>query len=66
MLHYGRFLFDKLRICFGLCYVLNLNTVFGFRNVIFKHFGVTALPFAGVILVWDEFRKKMIRNIKQD
>ena len=46
--------------------MLNLNTVFGFRNVIFKHFGVTALPFAGVILVWDEFRKKMIRNIKQD
>eukprot|EP01006_Ploeotia_vitrea_P056684 TRINITY_DN68116_c9_g3_i1.p2 TRINITY_DN68116_c9_g3~~TRINITY_DN68116_c9_g3_i1.p2 ORF type:complete len:1113 (-),score=653.57 TRINITY_DN68116_c9_g3_i1:66-3350(-) len=50
--------------CLGafLCYVTPLNTPLGTRDIEFVHW-LPALPFAIVILVYDEIRKYLMRNL---
>ena len=45
-----------------LAYVRPLNTVLGTRDVIFYHYGIYALFFSILMLVYDEIRKYLIRN----
>lgn len=45
----------------ALSYVQVFNTVFGTRDLLFIHYGVCALPFALVMLVWAEGRKYMVK-----
>ena len=45
-----------------LAYVRPLNTVLGTRDVIFYHYGIYALFFSILMMVYDEIRKYFIRN----
>lgn len=47
-------------------YFQPFNTAFGTRDSVFKHFGIPAIPFAILQLLWDEARKYLIRNLPGD
>ena len=49
-----------------LTYFEPLSTSFGFRDVIFKHFGAPTLPFVVLVLIVDETRKYYIRSLPSD
>ena len=53
----------ELLICLLLCYTKGINLVFGTRDLIFVHFGVSGLAFCIIEVVWDEIRKYLIRNV---
>ena len=59
-------IFVETAICVVICYIPPLNYVFGSRPMRFLHFGLAALPFAILLLVWDEVRKYLIRNQKKE
>lgn len=46
-----------------LCYVTPLNGPLGTAPLVFLHFGVPAIPFAVVILMYDEIRKYLLRSL---
>jgi sodium/potassium-transporting ATPase subunit alpha len=48
-----------------LAYVEPINTVFSTRDLIFEHYIMPAVPFSILMLIYDEFRKYLIRNFKQ-
>ncbi|CAD8185836.1 unnamed protein product [Paramecium octaurelia] len=48
----------------ALSYIEVFNTVFGTRDLLFIHYGICALPFALIMLIWAEGRKWMIRASK--
>lgn len=47
-------------------YFQPFNTAFGTRDNIFKHFAVPAIPFCLLLLLIDETRKYLIRNLPSD
>lgn len=47
-------------------YFLPFNDAFGFRDNIFIHYGVAAIPFAMLQLLFDELRKLLIRSLPKD
>jgi len=49
-----------------MTFIYPLNVGFGFRDNIFMHYGISALPFAIILLVVDETRKYYIRNLPED
>ena len=49
-----------------LAYFLPLSTAFGFRDVIFMHFGTPTIPFMIILLIVDESRKFYIRSLPSD
>eukprot|EP00178_Gracilaria_changii_P002862 TRINITY_DN14192_c0_g1_i2.p1 TRINITY_DN14192_c0_g1~~TRINITY_DN14192_c0_g1_i2.p1 ORF type:complete len:246 (-),score=15.64 TRINITY_DN14192_c0_g1_i2:19-756(-) len=49
-----------------LAYFLPLSISFGFRDVIFKHFGMPTIPFAILVILVDESRKYYIRKLPAD
>jgi sodium/potassium-transporting ATPase subunit alpha len=49
-----------------LAYFLPLSTAFGFRDCIYMHFGIPAIPFAILQLLVDETRKFLIRTLPSD
>jgi sodium/potassium-transporting ATPase subunit alpha len=55
---------SELVLTLVLAYLLPIQRAFGTRDLIFYHFGLAAFPFAILHLVYDEFRKYMIRNAK--
>lgn len=46
-----------------LTYLEPLSSSFGFRDVIFMHFGMPTLPFMVLVMCVDETRKYYIRNL---
>jgi sodium/potassium-transporting ATPase subunit alpha len=42
------------------------NVAFGTRDNIFVHFGVMAIPFGLVNILFDEFRRLLIRTLPSD
>ena len=55
---------SELILCILLAYLLPIQRAFGTRDVVFLQFGLAAIPFAILQMVYDEFRKYMIRNGK--
>jgi len=55
-------------VCLTLAcaYFYPFNIAFGTRDNIFMHFGVTAIPFGIMMLVIDEIKKFLIRNLPPD
>jgi sodium/potassium-transporting ATPase subunit alpha len=49
-----------------LVYVKGINVGLGLRDVMFIHYGMHALPFGILIMLYDETRKYLIRNLKPD
>lgn len=49
--------FVEFTITWCLAYVEVFNTAFGTRDILFIHYGVSGLPFAIVLLLWNEGRK---------
>ena len=47
-------------------YFLPFNGAFGFRDNIFMHYGIPAIPFAMLQLFLDEMRKLLIRRLPKD
>ena len=47
-------------------YFLPFNGAFGFRDNIFMHYGLMAIPFAMLQLFFDQMRKMLIRNAPKD
>jgi sodium/potassium-transporting ATPase subunit alpha len=43
-----------------LAYVLPINLAFGTRDVIFVHFGVCAMPFGCLLILWAELRRYFV------
>lgn len=50
----------ELMLTVALSYIEVFNTVFGTRDLLFIHYGVCALPFALIMLIWAEGRKWMV------
>lgn len=46
----------------SLSYIKVFNLVFGTRDVLFIHFGIGSIPFALLMLVWNESRKYMVKK----
>ena len=44
----------------ALAYIEGLNTVFGTRDILFIHYGISAIPYALLGLIWQEGRKFMV------
>lgn len=55
--------FVELLLTFTLCYVEAFNTGFGTRDLLFIHYGISGLPFAIVIILWNEGRKVCVNFI---
>jgi sodium/potassium-transporting ATPase subunit alpha len=51
---------SELMLSCLVAYSIPLNIGLGTRDVIFIHYGVPALPFAMIIILWSEFRKLMV------
>lgn len=47
-----------LMVC--LSYIQGLNLVFGTRDCMFIHFGICSIPFALLMIIWNESRKFMV------
>jgi sodium/potassium-transporting ATPase subunit alpha len=54
--------FVEFMLTVGLAYIEGLNTIFGTRDIIFVHYGVSAMPYALLGLIWQEARKYMVIN----
>lgn len=52
----------EFSLTFALAFIRPLNTVLGTRDVIFFHYGIYALFFSILMLIYDETRKYLIRN----
>lgn len=50
----------------AVAYFYAFNVAFGTRDNIFMHFGVMAIPFGLLNLLFDEFRKLLIRRLPPD
>jgi hypothetical protein len=52
----------------GITCLWRKTTVINYYNKIFLsdlfHFGVPGLPYSMMLLIWEEFRKYLIRNVK--
>ena len=55
---------SEIILCMLLGYLLPIQRAFGTRDVVFLQFGFAAVPFAILQMIYDEFRKYMIRNAK--
>lgn len=54
-------LFETL-LGFFLCYTPVLQKIFGARPLEFWEFGIAGLPFSMMLLLWEEFRKLLLRS----
>jgi sodium/potassium-transporting ATPase subunit alpha len=52
----------SLMLVLAVAYFQPFNKAFGTRDVIFAHFGISAIPFGMLQLVIDELRKYLIRE----
>lgn len=52
--------FTELVLMIGLSYIKVFNLVFGTRDVLFIHFGIGSIPFALLMIIWNEGRKYMV------
>lgn len=43
-----------------LSYIEVFNRVFGTRDMLFIHYGVSAMPYALIMVIWAEIRKFMV------
>ena len=53
-------------LAMALCYIYWMNRLISTRDVVFQHFGLTAIPFALIQLTMDEIRKYLMRTIPPD
>lgn len=53
--------YTELILIISLSYIQGLNLVFGTRDVLFIHFGIGSIPFALIMIIWNEWRKYMVR-----
>ncbi|CAD8085019.1 unnamed protein product [Paramecium sonneborni] len=56
--------FVEFLLTWSLSYLEAFNTVFGTRDIIFIHYGICALPYGMVMIIWNEGRKFCIRHFK--
>lgn len=54
--------FVEFLLTWSLSYLEAFNTVFGTRDIIFIHYGICALPYGMVMIIWNEGRKFCVRN----
>lgn len=50
----------EFMLTMALSYIEVFNTVFGTRDLLFMHYGVHAMPFSLIMLIWAEWRKYMV------
>ncbi|KAM3146830.1 hypothetical protein pb186bvf_000984 [Paramecium bursaria] len=62
MMFFGFFTQAAIVIC--LIYIVPVNLALQYRLVKFEHFGFAAVPFGVMMILYSEFRKYMIRNVK--
>lgn len=55
--------FVELVLTWSLAYLEAFNTVFGTRDIIFIHYGICALPYGMVMILWNEGRKFCVNFI---
>jgi sodium/potassium-transporting ATPase subunit alpha len=55
--------FVEFLITISLSYVEVFNTGFGTRDLLFIHYGISGLPFAIVLILWNEGRKICVNFI---
>ena len=60
MLYFGFYVNFWLLSIFA--YFEGINIAFGTRDLIFQHFGICAIPFGILIVLWSELRKFMVRK----
>lgn len=49
--------FVEFLLTWSLSYLEAFNTVFGTRDITFIHYGICALPYGIVMILWNEGRK---------
>lgn len=49
--------FVEFTLTWALSYIHALNTVFGTRDITYIHYGICALPYGIVLILWNEGRK---------
>lgn len=54
--------FVEILLTWSLAYLEAFNTVFGTRDIIFIHYGICALPYGMVMIIWNEGRKLCVKH----
>lgn len=49
--------FVEFVLTWALSYLEAFNLVFGTRDILFIHYGISTLPFAAFMIIWNEGRK---------
>lgn len=57
---------SEILLTFVLAYVIPINYVFGTRDLVFYHYIMPSVPFSMMMLIFDETRKFLIRNLPKD
>lgn len=50
-------------LCIILCYCVPIMHVLGTRDLVLRHFFIPAIPMGFLMLIWDESRKYLARNL---
>jgi len=54
--------FVMFLLTWALAYLEAFNTVFGTRDILFIHYGISTLPFAAFMIIWNEARKFCVND----
>jgi len=56
--------FTEITITLVLNYIYPFNIVFSTRDLVYIHYGTPGMPFAVMMVIYDETKKYLLRNVK--